>query len=59
MEGNRMADTAPAQALDADALTRHLVSEARRLAPGIAQRAEAAERDRRVADETITEVSVT
>ncbi len=53
-----MPDTAyPGQDVARTALQRSLVERARRLAPGIAARAERAERERRIPDETIAEVA--
>ena len=52
-----MADTLSTNARNADLLTNELVERAKKIAPGIALRAEESEHNRRVADETIAEVS--
>jgi hypothetical protein len=52
-----MADTNAARIRNAEQLTDELVERARAIAPAIAARAEASERNRRVADETIADVA--
>ena len=52
-----MADTNGAPIRDTAQLTQELVDRARAIAPAIAARAEAAEQNRRVADETISDVA--
>ena len=52
-----MADSTAATPRDTESLTQDLVKRAQAIAPAIAERAEASERDRRVADETIADVA--